>query len=70
MLKGRHGQLGFIEKYWAKIWKEHMEKIMNEENEWDQMVETDVVKGSVEKVTSIKTLEAIQKMKSGEDYLK
>ena len=28
-----------------------MEKIMNEENEWNQMVETDVVKGSVEKVT-------------------
>ena len=26
-----------------------MEKIMNEENEWDCMVETDVVKGPVQK---------------------
>ena len=27
-----------------------MEKIMNEENEWDRMVETDLVEGPVEKV--------------------
>ena len=26
-----------------------MEKVMNEENEWDHMVETDVVEGPVEK---------------------
>ena len=32
-LKGRDGRLGFIEEYWEKIWKEHMEKIMSEENE-------------------------------------
>ena len=29
-LRGRDGRLGFIEKDWVKIWKEHMEKIMNE----------------------------------------
>ena len=44
-LRGGDGRLGF-----AKIWKEHMEKIMNEENEWDCMVETDLVEGPVEKV--------------------
>ena len=27
-----------------------MEKIMNEENEWDRMVETDLLEGPVEKV--------------------
>ena len=42
-LRGGDGRLGFIEEDRAKIWKEHMEKIMNEENEWDHMVETDVV---------------------------
>ena len=42
-LRGRDRQLGFIEEDRATIWKEHVEKIMNEENEWDQMVETDVV---------------------------
>ena len=36
-LRGRDGRLGFIEDR-AKIWKEHMEKIMNEENEWGHMV--------------------------------
>ena len=40
-----------------------MEKIMNEENEWDHMVETDVVEGQVEKVARNETVEAMQKMK-------
>ena len=42
-----------------------MEKIMNEENEWDHMVEIDVVEGPVEKVACSKIVEAMQKMKSG-----
>ena len=44
-LRGGDGRLGFSEENRAKIWKEHMEKIMNEENEWDRMVETDLVEG-------------------------
>ena len=32
-LRGRDGRLGFIEEDRAKIWKEHMEKIVNEVNE-------------------------------------
>ena len=35
---------------------------MNEENEWDHMVETDVVKRSVEKVVRYEIVEAMQKM--------
>ena len=42
-----------------------MEKIMNEENEWDHMVETDVVEGPVEKVVRNEIVEEMQKMKSG-----
>ena len=57
--------MGFIEEDRAKIWKEHMKKSMNEENEWDHMVETDVVKGPVEKVVRNEIVEAIQSMKSG-----
>ena len=34
-LPGRDGLMGFIEEDRAKIWKEHIKKIMNEENEWD-----------------------------------
>ena len=64
-LRGGDGRSGFIEEDRAKIWKEHMKKIMNEENEWDRMVETDVVKGPVEKVARNEIVEAIQSMKSG-----
>ena len=42
-LRGRDKRLGFIKEDKAKIWNEHMEKIVNEENEYDQMVETDIV---------------------------
>ena len=56
--------MGFIEEDRAKIWKEHMEKIINEENEWDHMVETDLVEGPVEKVVHNEIVEAIQSMKS------
>ena len=64
-LRGGDGRLSFIEEDRAKIWKEHMEKIINEENEWDRMVETDVVEGPVKKVASNEIVEAIQSMKSG-----
>ena len=63
-LRGRDGQLSFIEEDRAKIWKEHMEKIMSEEDEWDYMVETDLVEGPVEKVARNEIVEAIQSMKS------
>ena len=51
--------MGFIEKNSTKIWKEHMEKIMNKENEWDRMLETDVVEGPVEKVARNEIVGAI-----------
>ena len=41
-----------------------MEKIINEENEWNHMVETDVVEGPVEKVACNEIVEAMQRMKS------
>ena len=42
-----------------------MEKIMNEENKWERMVETDVVEGPVEKVARKKIVKTMQHMKSG-----
>ena len=64
-LRGRDGRLGFIEEYRAKIWKEHVEKIVNEENKRDHMVESDAVEGPVEKVARNKIVKAMQRMKSG-----
>ena len=57
--------MGVIEEDRTKIWKEQMEKIMNEENEWDHVVETEVVEGPVEIVAGNEIVEAMQKMKSG-----
>ena len=57
-----NGRLGFIEEDRAKFWKEHMEKIMIEENEWGQMVETNVEE-PVEIVARNEIVQAMQKMK-------
>jgi len=64
-MKDKNGRLGFSEEDRCKIWKEHIEKSMNEENEWDCMVEADVVEGPVEQVTRKQVVEAIKKMKRG-----
>ena len=40
--------------------KEHIEKIMNVENEWDQMVEADMAEGPVERVTDEEVMDAIR----------
>ena len=41
-----------------------MKKIMNEENEWDHMMETDVVEGPVKKLARNDIVGAMQSMKS------
>ena len=64
-LRGRDGRLGFIEKDRAKIWKEQTKKIVNAHNEWNHMVETNLVEGPVEKVAHNEIVKAMQKMKSG-----
>ena len=63
-LRGSNEQLGFIEDK-AKIWKELMKKIMNEENEWDHTVENGVVEGPVKNVARNEIVEVMQKVKSG-----
>ena len=55
------GRLGFTEEDRAKIWKEHMEKIMNRE----RMGPHGENLGPVEKVARNEIVEAMQKMKSG-----
>ena len=37
----------FSEKERGKVWKDYMERIMNEENHWDCNVEGDAVEGPV-----------------------
>ena len=50
-MRGSDGRLSFSEKDRGKVWKEHMERIMNEENEWDQNVKAELAEGTVERVS-------------------
>ena len=58
-MKDKDGKLVVNEKDRGKLWKEHMKKIMNVENKWDQMIEADMVEGPVEGVTD-EVVEAIK----------
>ena len=64
-MKDKDGRLVVGEKDRGKLWKKHTEKNMNMENEWDQMVEADMVEGSVEGATDEDVMEAMNKMKLG-----
>ena len=64
-MKDKDGRLVVSEKDRGKLWKDHMEKIMNVENEWDQMAKADMVEGPDEEVTYKEVMEAINKMKLG-----
>ena len=64
-MKDKDGRLVVCEKDRGKLWKDHMEKIMNVENEWDQMAKADMVEGPVEEVTYEEVMEAMNKMKLG-----
>ena len=63
--KDKDGKIVMNEKDRGKLWKEHMEKILNVENELGQMTEADMIEGSVEGVTYEEVMKAMNKMKLG-----
>ena len=42
-IKAKNGNIVFAEDGRKRVWKEHMEAIMKEENPWDGMVNVEVV---------------------------
>ena len=58
-------RLVISEKERRKLWKERMEKIMNVENEPDQMAEAHVVKGPTKKGTFEEVIKVMNKKKLG-----
>ena len=64
-IKGRDGRIDFSQEDRCNIWKEHMGRIMNEENAWDHKVDAAMVEGPVKKVSRKEVREAIKKMKQG-----
>ena len=57
--------VAFTEQDRKIISEEHMERVMNEENERDQITDVDIVEGPTEKVTVEEVMTALRKMKSG-----
>ena len=62
---GSDGKLCFSEKEGGKVLKDHMERIMNEENDWNHNVEGDAVEGPVVCVGREVMLQAINIVKTG-----
>ena len=44
-MKGKDGRLGFCEKDEKRIWKNHMEEIMNTQNDWNHVTEASMIEG-------------------------
>ena len=49
----------------GKVWKDYMERIMNEENDWDHNVEGDGEEAPVVCVRKWEVLQALNEMKTG-----
>ena len=60
-MRGSDGKLCFSEKERGKVWKDYMERMMNEENGRDHNVEGDEVEGPVVHVSR----EEVQKALNG-----
>ena len=65
-MRGSDGKMCFSEKEGVKVWKDYMERIMNEENDWVRNVEGDAVEGPAVCVSREKVLQASNAMKTGE----
>ena len=48
-----------------KIWKEHMEKLMNIENEWSDSIDASKVEGAVRRIEVEEVRCAMNRMKIG-----
>ena len=64
-MKDKDGRLVVSANDCGRLWKDHMEKTINVENECDQMAKADMVEGPVEEVTYEEVMEAMNKIKLG-----
>jgi len=62
-LKGASGKVIVDEIGIKGAWKEYVEKLMNEENEWDHGISTEVKEGSADCIRICEVVAALKKMK-------
>ena len=58
-MRGSDGKLCFCEKERGKVWKDYMERIMNEQNTSDHNVEGEAAEGPVVSVRGEEVLQAL-----------
>ena len=46
-MRGKDGRLGFRKKIKKRLWKNHMEEIINNENDWGHVTEASMIKGPI-----------------------
>ena len=63
-LKGVSSKVIVNEKGIKDSWKEYMEKLMNEENEWDHGISAEVKEGPADCIRNSEVAAALKKMKS------
>ena len=63
--RGSDGKVCFSEKERGKVWKNYMERIVIEENDWDHNVDRDAVGGSVVCISIEEVLQTLSEMKTG-----
>ena len=64
-IKDENGNIVYAEDGRKRVWKEHMEAIMNEENPWDRMVNVEVVEGPMEPFAMNEVERALGIIKNG-----
>ena len=64
-VKRKDRRLDFSKKDKKRIWKNHMEEIMNKEKDWNQVTAVGMVKGLIKNIIRKKMLIAIKVIKLG-----
>ena len=64
-LKNESGAVGVSVDDQKKIWKEHMEKLMNFENEWSDSIDSSKVEGAVRRIEVEEVRCAMKRIKIG-----
>ena len=62
-IKGASGKVIVDDKWIKDCWKEYMEKLMNEENEWDHKISAEVKEGLADCIRMDEVRAALKKMK-------
>ena len=63
-IRDKDWKIHYEEAERAEIWKNHMEKIMNEENEWHDLLESTETVGPVNQISMAEILSALNSMNS------